>query len=66
MRNTHSRTWNMARELKKVEYEKRTLSVLEFGKKHGKMCKLRKTHFRTWNMARKLKNVEMRHKHCLS
>jgi len=25
MRNTHSRTWNMARELKKVEYEKRTL-----------------------------------------
>ena len=34
MRNTHCRTWNMARKLKKVENETETLHDLEYGQKH--------------------------------
>ena len=33
MRNAQHRTWNIARELKNVEKEKRTLQDLEYGKK---------------------------------
>ena len=34
MRYAQCRTWNKARKLKNVEYEKCTLQVLEYGEKH--------------------------------
>ena len=34
MRNAHSLTWNMAKTLKNVENEKRTLSDLDYRVKH--------------------------------
>ena len=34
MRNTHSRTWSMARKLKKVQNETQTLYNLEYGEKY--------------------------------
>ena len=36
MRNVHSRTWNMARNLKNVENEKHTLQDLDCGEKTKK------------------------------
>jgi hypothetical protein len=34
MKNVHCRTWNMARKLKNIENEIKTLYDLENGKKH--------------------------------
>ena len=34
MRNAHCRLWNMARKLKNVENEKRTMQDMEHGEKH--------------------------------
>ena len=34
MRNAHCRTWNMARNLKKLKNETQTLYNLEYGKKY--------------------------------
>jgi hypothetical protein len=39
MRNSHGRTWSMARKQKIVENEKQTLYDLEYGKKTGKRGK---------------------------
>ena len=36
MRNTHNRTWIMARELKNVENKKFTFQDMEYGKKTEK------------------------------
>jgi hypothetical protein len=58
MRNTHTRTWNMARNLENREKGTQTLFDLEFLKKHSKKWKMRNAHSRTWRMARKLKKVE--------
>jgi len=58
MRNTHCRSWNMARKLKNVENETQILYNLEYREKDWKAWERRYIHSRTWNMARKLKNVE--------
>jgi hypothetical protein len=55
MKNSHGRTWNMARKLKKLKNETQTMFDLECGKKHSKTWKMRTAHCRTWSMARKLK-----------
>ena len=34
MRNSHCRTWSMARKLKIMENEKHTLQDVKYGKKH--------------------------------
>jgi hypothetical protein len=52
MRNTHYRTWNMARKLKKAENETQTLFDLEYGEKTENHGKGRNTHCRMRNMAR--------------
>ena len=48
----------MARKLKKVEKETKTLYDLEYGEKHWKTWKIRNEHCGTWIMGTKLKNVE--------
>jgi hypothetical protein len=48
----------MARKVKNLENETRTLCNMEYVKKHWKMCKMRNAHSRTWNVVRKMKNVE--------
>ena len=58
MSNKHCRIWIMARKVKNLENETRTLCNMEYVKKHWKMCKMRNAHSRTWNVVRKMKNVE--------
>jgi hypothetical protein len=55
MRNTHYRTWNIAK-LKKMENETLKLCDLEYVQRHSKTWKMWNTPCRTWNMARKLTN----------
>ena len=59
MRNSHCRTWNMARKLKITENGKHSLQEIKYGKrKTEKRGNFRNVHCRTWNMARKLKIME--------
>ena len=44
MRNTHSRTWIMARKLKNVENETQTLFDLVCDKKQGKTWQMKNAH----------------------
>ena len=44
MRNTHSRTWIMARKLKNMENETQTLFDLVGDKKQGKMWQIKNAH----------------------
>ena len=56
-RNVHSRTWNMARNLKIMENEKHPLDNF----KNDEITEKRENeneHCRTWNIARKLKITE--------
>ena len=71
MRNTHFRTWNMARKtetggkLKKVE--NLVMSTVGHGKcqEKWKSWKMRNTYFRTWNMARNTEKYgKFRNIHC--
>jgi hypothetical protein len=62
MRNTHHRTWNIAKNSEKHDKktekrvnETQTFFDLEYGGKHSKTWNIRNAHCRTWNMARKLK-----------
>ena len=64
MRNTHYKTWFMARKLKKVEKEIQTLYDLEYGEKQLKMRKMRNAHCRNWIKVRKLKNIEKKKRTC--
>ena len=58
MRNTHCKSWNMARKLKNMENETQTLFDLEYGEKHSKTWKMRNAQCRTWIMVRNLKIME--------
>ena len=58
MRNTHCRTWIMARKLKNVEKETETLYGLENFREILKKVENGNAQCRTWNIIRKLKNIE--------
>ena len=59
MRNSHCRTWNMARKFENHrKCEIRTLGSEIWRGKLKKVGKFRNVHCRTWNMARKLKIME--------
>ena len=58
MRNTHFRTWNMAKKLKKVEYLEMSTVGREIWQENWKSWKMRNIHLTTWNMRKSLKNVK--------
>jgi hypothetical protein len=43
-KNTHFRTWIMARKLKNVLNETQTVFDMKYGEKHSKMWKMRNPH----------------------
>ena len=58
MKNTHCRTWIMARKLKNVENETETLYGLENFREIQKTWGKKNAHSRTWSIARKQKIIE--------